>query len=69
MAKVSKNGMKILQLIERQIDTEEAIEKALRMDPEVSARALAALSNAGVIRRQFLRGEMRYMIVQEWQDY
>lgn len=69
MAKISANGQKILELIPKGTDTEEALENATGLDAEDVARSLGALSRAGLIRRTWLHGAMRYQVVEENQDY
>jgi hypothetical protein len=68
MAKISANGQKILTLIPKGTDTEEALETATGLYAEDVARALGALARAGRIRRTWLRGAMRYQIVEERMD-
>lgn len=60
---ISQAGQQLLDLISKGINTEEAIEKATKKDPEDVARALAALARRNLIKRSFSNGEMRYFTI------
>lgn len=60
MPTVSQLGTLLLALIAKGHDTEEALEKAARRDPENVARSLAALSRRGLVERKWADGEMRW---------
>jgi uncharacterized Ntn-hydrolase superfamily protein len=59
---VSQLGTQLLALIGKGLDTEEALEKAARRDPENIARSLAALSRRGFIERKWANGQMRWRL-------